>query len=225
MAAESKMLTLYGDAMSRAFRVVWMLKELGLEFEHVQTSFLDGSTHKPEFLAINPNGRVPVLKDGSFCIWESLCINIHLAKKYPSLLTPATLEEDTQVTMWTLWVVTEVEKTLLLAAANLWLFPEPTRSVEEAQMALIKLKRPFNVLESHLQGRAYLIGGRFTVADLNVASVMTLIPLAGIDITEYPAMSRWLFSCLERTAAADWKPIKFSIPRPPTSLGLLKMFV
>ena len=92
-------------------------------------------------------------------------------------------------------------------------------------MALGKLQRPFKVLEAHLQDRDYLLGERFTVADLNVAIVMEFIPLAGINIDAFPRMRAWLSRCVERPAAADWKDVKFTIPRPPTAMGILQMFL
>lgn len=219
------MLTLFGAMMSRAHRVVWMLKELGLAYHHVPTNFLDGSTRQPEFLEVNPNGRVPAIVDGDLRLFESMAINLYLAKKHAGPLGPVDLREDALATQWSFWVVTEVEKPLLLAAANLYLFAEAARNADEAAMALDKLQRPFAVLEAHLQTRDFLISDRFTVADLNVAAVLTLLPLAGIDVDAYPQMKAWLFACLERPAASDWKSVKFSIPRPPTALGMLRMFV
>ena len=210
---------------SRSHRVVWMLKELGLPFEHVLTNFMDGSTRKPEFLAINPNGRVPVLDDEGFRIFESMAINLYLAKKHESPLGPRDLIEDALMTQWSFWVVTEVEKPLLFAAANTLLFAEGSRNTDEAAMALGKLQRPFKVLEARLHDRDYLLGDRFTAADLNVAIVMEFIPLAGIDIEAFPRMKTWLSRCLERPAAADWKDVKFTIPRPPTPMGVLHMFL
>lgn len=219
------MITLYGHLMSRAHRVAWMLKELDLPYEHVPVNFLDGSTHRPEYLAVNPNGRVPSIDDDGLKLFESLAINLHLARKYGGPLAPAGLEEESLATQWTMWVVTEVEKPLLFAAANLFLFAEDGRNAAEAEMAMAKLARPFAVLEAHLQDRSHLLGDRFTVADLNVASVMTLAPLAQIGLERWPRMAAWLHACIERPAAADWKPIKFSIPRPPTPLGMLQMFL
>jgi glutathione S-transferase len=219
------MITLYGDLKSRAHRVAWMLKELQVPFEHVPTHFLDGSTRSPEFLRINPNGRVPALCDGELNLFESLAINLYLARKHGGPLAPAGLQEDALATQWTLWVATEVEKPLLLAAANTFLFAEGERNADEARGALHKLDRPFRVLDAHLRERTHLIGERFTVADLNVAAVMTLAPLADIDVSPWPALHEWLMRCLERPAAADWKPIRFRIPRPPTALGVLQMFV
>ena len=219
------MITLYGAMASRAHRTVWMLKELGLPFSHVPTHFLDGSTRTPQFLALNPNGRVPVLDDGGFIVFESMAINLYLAKKHGGPLAPAGLHEDALAAQWSFWVVTEIEKPLLLAAANRALFAEGSRDEEQAQMAIAKLDRPFKVLDAHLAERPHLLGERFTVADLNVATVMDLAPQCGIALDAWPRVREWHERCLSRPAAADWKDVRFSIPRPPTALGLLKMFV
>jgi glutathione S-transferase len=219
------MITLYGSMSSRAHRVVWMLKELAMPFAHVPTNFLDGSTRKPGFLAINPNGRVPVLDDNGFLICESLAINLYLAKKYPSPLAPVDLREDALATQWSFWVATEIEKPLLLAAANLALFAEAQRNADEAQMAITKLDRPLKVLDAHLGDRPCLLGQRFTVADLNVATVMDLAPQCGMSLSAWPRVEAWHRRCLSRPAAADWETVSFSIPRPPSPLGILRMFV
>jgi glutathione S-transferase len=219
------MITLYGAMASRAHRTVWMLKELGLPFEHVPTHFMDGSTRQPAFLAINPNGRVPVLDDDGFVVYESMAINLYLARKHGGALAPAGLQEEALATQWSFWVVTEVEKPLLFASANRALFPEGARDEDQARMAIDKLDRPFKVLDAHLAERAHLLGTRFTVADLNVATVMDLAPQCGISLAAWPRLQAWHQGCLARPAAADWRGVKFSIPRPPTALGLLKMFV
>ncbi|WP_246741575.1 glutathione S-transferase family protein [Bradyrhizobium aeschynomenes] len=216
---------LYGSLHSRAHRCAWMLKELNLSFEHVATNFTDGSTHKPDFLKINPNGRVPAFVSDEVCLFESLAINLHLARRHPSDLSPATLVEEALVTQWSFWVVTEIEKPLLLAAANSILFDADKRNPSELKVALTKLGRPFSVLDRHLSEHAYLLGDRFTVADLNVAAVLTLARLGSLDLSEWPRLDEWLGSCLERPAAADWKTISFRVPRPETDLGMLAMFV
>jgi glutathione S-transferase len=220
------MITLYGSMHSRANRCAWMLKELKIDYQSKPVDFQDGSTHRPEFLAINPNGRVPVLDDSGFVIFESLAINLYLAKRYGGPLAPSDLKEDALITQWSLWVENEIEKTLILAAANQSLFAPPSaRSTDELHIALEKLKRPWDVLEKHLQTQPYLIGERFTVADLNVASVMVLALIAEIDLSAWPVMQRWLSECLGRPAATGWQDISFSIPRPQTALGVLQMFV
>ena len=218
------MITLYGHPYSRAHRVMWMLKELGVDYAHVPTPFTDGSTRKPEFLAINPNGRVPALDCDGLVLFESLAINLFLARKFGGPLAPASIEEEALVTQWSFWVVTEIEKPLLLAAANLMLFAPDLRRPDELAVMLGKLARPFGVLDRLLAGQRWLVGDRFTVADLNVSAVMTLGVLAGVPLTDFPQLAEWLRRCIERPAAADWKPISFRVPRPE-GLGLLAMFV
>lgn len=219
------MITLYGAMASRAHRCVWMLRELELPFEHVQTSFQDGSTRRPEFTALNPNGRVPVLVDDGFVIYESMAINLYLAAKHGGPLAPASLQETALATQWSFWVVTEVEKPLLFASANRRLFAEGERDEELAGMAVAKLDRPFQVLDAHLADRRWVLGDRFTVADLNIATVMDLAPQCDIALDRWPRLQEWHQRCLDRPAASDWKDVRFSIPRPPSMPALLKMFL
>jgi glutathione S-transferase len=219
------MITLYGHSFSRAHRNLWMLKELGVPFEHVPTGFIDGSTQKPDFLAINPNGRVPVLVDDGQPIFESMAINLYLARKFGGPLAPQSLIEEGLATQWSFWVTTEVEKPLMLAAANKLMFPEEQRNEEELQAMLKKLGRPLRVLDAHLADREHILGGGFTVADLNVSAPFSLALIAGISFDAYPRVTEWMHRCLERPAADDWKPISFTIPRPETALGMLTAFV
>lgn len=202
-----------------------MLKELNIEFNHLSIHFLDGSTRKPDFLAINPNGRVPVLVDHGFILFESMAINLYLSKKYSGSLSPKNLIEDCLATQWSFWVVNEVERPLLFASANRKLFAKEGRNEEQATMAINKLDRPFKVLDAHLASRDYLLGESFTVADLNVATVMDLAPQCSISLEDWPRLKAWHERCLARPAAQDWKDVSFSIPRPNSELGLLKMFV
>ena len=218
------MITLYGAPASRAHRVMWMLKELEINFDHVPTDFLRGGTREEKFLQINPNGRVPVLVDNGRAIFESMAINLYLARKAASSLAPADLWEEGQATQWSFWAVTEVEKPLLLAACNRMLFAEHERSSLELDQMLTRLHRPFAVLDAHLSKYPYVLGGRFTVADLNIAAMMSLVQLADIALGSYPAMKTWLHDCLERPAAADWKTISFTVPRPPAE-RMLASFV
>lgn len=219
------MMKLYGSLQSRAHRNAWMLKELGIEFDHVPIHFADGGTYTAEFLKINPNGRVPAFETDDICLFESLAINLYLARKHKSSLSPVTLEEDALMTQWSFWVVTEIEKPLFLAATNRVLFDEDKRSLDELRIALEKLARPLAVLDQRLRGKSFLVGDRFTVADLNVSAVMALARLASLDFSKWPNVDRWLDDCLERPAAADWKNISFRLPRPETDLGILAMFV
>jgi hypothetical protein len=106
------------------------------------------------------------------------------------------------MTQWSFWVMTEIEKPQLLAAALRVLFDPHEPDGEELELALAKLARPWTALDGYLQDREFLVGERFTAADLNVAAVMHMVPVAGIDISRWPFMARRLEACLARPAAA-----------------------
>ncbi|MVA59601.1 glutathione S-transferase family protein [Agrobacterium vitis] len=220
------MTTLYGDvSKTRANRCSWMLKELGIEYANEPFSFRPGEAKPAEFLALNPNGKCPTLVDDGFVLFESLAINLYLAKKYGGPLAPQSLEEDALATQWSLWAATEIEKPLLLASALRYLFEPQSENPEELEIALRKLSRPWGVLDRHLQERQFILGDRFTVADINVAAVLHFIPIAAIDISFWPAMARWLEACLARPAAVDARSVRFRVPRPATPRDIVAMFV
>jgi len=109
-------LKIYGVARSRAFRVLWMAKELGLDYEHVKVDFATGETRAPAHLALNPNGHVPVIDDDGFVLWESMAINLYLAKKYGAGgLYPTRLGDEARAWQWSFWGMTEVERSVLTA--------------------------------------------------------------------------------------------------------------
>ena len=150
---------------------------------------------------------------------------VRLAKKYGGLLGPQSAEEEALMMQWSFWVATEVEKPLLLTAAVRHLFEPRQPADEELAIVTRRLSRPWSALDGHLKDRQYILGDRFTAADLNVAAVMHFIPIADVDISAWPAMERWLEACLARPAAADVRSVNFKVPRPQTSRDIFAMFV
>ncbi|HEX2463874.1 MAG TPA: glutathione S-transferase family protein [Thermoanaerobaculia bacterium] len=215
-------LKVYGTPMSRAARTLWMCRELAIPFELVNVQFADGSTKTPEYLAINPNGRIPSIQDGDFTLYESMAINLYLARKHPGPLTPATLEDEARAWQWSFWVMTEVEKPLVTVLLQRLQMPAgspeeryfrqrvPRDAKKEAE-ALAELPKPFAVLEAELGKSKWLGGGSFTVTDLNVASVMFWTRLAHIDLTATPRIAEWLDRCTSRPAfGAELAGARFS---------------
>ena len=192
--------TLYGTGQSRAIRILWMLEELGIEYEHRPIDF-QNDTKKPEFLELNPNGRVPTLitEEGDV-LWESMSINLYLAKCYGGPLAPATPQEEALAIQWSFWIMTEVEKNLLEVLFYTLGFLGYPKDADKAREYEQLLERPFKVLDSQLSGRDWLISERFTVADLNVASLFPWAKIVGVDLSGYPAISNWVDACLSRPA-------------------------
>jgi glutathione S-transferase len=195
-------LKIYGVARSRAARVLWMAKELKLDYEHIKIDFATGDTRRPEHLALNPNGHVPVIDDDGLILWESMAINLYLARKYDkSGLYPARLEDEARAWQWSFWGMTEVERPLLTALLNRAVYPESERDAAAADEAEKTLAQPLGVLDGVLGRTAYLVGDRFTVADLNVASILAWARPAQIDVSAFPRVAEWLKNCAERPAA------------------------
>lgn len=195
------MIRLYGIRASRAARCIWMLEELGLEYENVPVSFV-GDVQKPEYLAINPNGRIPALvDDDGTVVWESMAINLYLAEKYDGGFRPRSDAERGHVLQWTLWGVTELESGVIDAFVHRVMLPEGQRDARIADAGEAKLARPLPVLDGQLAKSPYLLGDRFSAADLNVCAILTVARPARIDLGAYPNVERWLRACTGRPAA------------------------
>lgn len=194
------MLVLYGVSQSRAMRSLWAAEEIGIEYEHVPVHFAD-ETKTPEYLAVNPNGRIPTLVDGDLVLFESMAINLYLAKKYDGGLQPKTEDDQARAVQWSFWGMTELEPLLMAIFLNRIMLPEDQRDATAADAAEEQLGRPLKVLEAQLEGRDHILGGPFTIADLNVASVLSMATFTGVDLAKYPNVGRWLGASLSRPAA------------------------
>jgi len=195
-------LNIYGVARSRTFRTLWMAKELGLDYAHVKVDFATGDTQTAAHLALNPNGHVPVIDDNGFVLWESMAINLYLAKKYGAgTLYPTRLEDEARAWQWSFWGMTEVERPVLTALFNRAILPEVKRDTAAADAAEQQLAQPLRVLDDAIGHSANLLGDNFTVADLNVASILSWARPAQIDMAPFPRVAEWLKNCAERPAA------------------------
>ncbi|MBB3592147.1 glutathione S-transferase [Rhizobium sp. BK529] len=206
------MLTIYGVYRSRSARVYWMVEELGIEFQSVpvlQAKRLANplspnapiNTLSPDFLAINPMAMIPAIKDGDLVMNESLAINLYLARKYGGDLGGKTVEEDGLMTMWTIWAVSELDSNTGKIVSTY----DDGKENTEAGRAVIDvatrtMKRPLSVLEKHLDGKDWIVGGRFTVADLNIAEVLRYAQSEAALFAAHPNIDAWIKRCQSRPA-------------------------
>jgi glutathione S-transferase len=195
---------LYGIPQSRALRCLWMLEELGVPYENVPVNFA-ADAKKPDYLKINPNGRIPALDDDGLVLFESLAINLHLARKYDGGkgLWPSSADDQSRAIQWSFWAMTEVEPPLMRVMLNRMLLPEAQRDEAEAQAGAAAFAKPLAVLEAALAGRSHLLGDAFSVADLNVASVVSWGPVFG-KLTLTPNAAAWFARCTQRPALAKF---------------------
>ncbi len=197
-------ITVYGIAASRASRPLWLLEELGVPYTHVRTDYRSGEPREPDFLAINPNGHIPAIRDEGTTVWESMACNLYLARKFATHgsfnLGAQNLAEEAEILRWTFWTVTEIEKDALTVLMHRMVMPADRREATLAEKAEQRLLVPLRILNAHLEQQAYVAANRFTVADINVASVVSWLRPAPALLAAVPAVSVWLDKCLGRPA-------------------------
>ena len=151
---------------TRSLRALWALQELDADFEFVPVNLLGGENRHPDFLRLNPAGKVPVLVDGDLVLTESAAIVFYLAEKYADKgLMPTDLNERAQAYRWTLFAVTELEQPLWRIAKHTFLYPEDKRLPEDIALAKEEFVAMAEVLERHMDGRTFVIGDRISIAD------------------------------------------------------------
>lgn len=207
------MLTIHGVTRSRASRIVWLCHELGLPFRQepvIQAYRLPDpdapgaplNTHSPAFLALSPAGAIPVIEDDGLTLSESYACTLHLARTYNANgIGPADDAEFAQMMQWTFYALGAIEPdalTILFLHAR-----GQAQSGEDQAMvahAAERLVRPLTVLEGHLATHDHLVGGRFTVADLNMAEAVRYAQGYGALMAQFPALEAWLAACQARPA-------------------------
>ncbi|KWO07237.1 glutathione S-transferase [Burkholderia cepacia] len=157
---------LYGFAGTRSQRALWGLKELDADFEFVSVNLLQGEHKRPEFLRLNPAGKVPVLVDGDLVIPESAAIVLYLADKYPEkALLPVDPALRAQAYRWVMFAVTELEQPLWRITRHSFLYPPEKRSPADIELARDDFRTMAAILDKHLEGREFIVGDTLTVAD------------------------------------------------------------
>ncbi|WP_434619661.1 glutathione S-transferase family protein [Tabrizicola sp. M-4] len=201
------MITLYGVYRSRATRPLWLLHETGTPFTHVPViqayrlpdpASPDAPIHtaSPDFLKVNPQGQIPAMQDGDLILTESLAISLYLARRYGGPLGPQDDAETALMEQWALFAATAIEG----PALEILMAPAGEMGEATARIAAEKLRRPLARLNTHLAGRDWLLGDRFTVADINTAECLRYAQGNAALLAEFPHVSRWLTTAQSRPA-------------------------
>ena len=192
---------LYGTSKSRALRAVWGIEEVGIAYEHLPVHY-GPESKTADYLAVNPNGRIPTLIDGDLRLFESMAINLYLAKRYGGTLYPADAADEAMAWQWSVWAISEIEPLQMQIVVQTYFTAEDKRNPKVIPGATKALQRPLRVLDAALAGRDWLVGAQFSVADLNVASVMHLLKDLSFDYAEHANVQRWADACYARPALA-----------------------
>ena len=192
-------LTIYGSPRSRTMRTLWAAAELDLTYVHVPLAWNDPALKGPKFLSLNPAGSIPTIVEDGFALAESMAINLYLAKKYGRAgaepLYPGSPEGEAEAWRWSLWAQAHLEP---------WVQRDAKLAAMRAavgEVAEIMARAALTTLDRTLSGRAWLVGGAFTVADLNVAGVLSPSRAERLDLQPHPNVGAWLARCYDRPAA------------------------
>lgn len=186
------MMKLYGLGPTRSLRARWALQELDAEFEFVPINLLAGENRHPDFLRLNPTGKLPVLVDGDLVLTESAAIVMYLAEKYGAKgLMPADLSQRAQVYRWSMFAVTELEQPLWRIARHSFVYPEHKRLPEDIALAKEDFVSMAVILDRHMEGREFIVGDTISVADCVTAYVLDWGNENGL-IDDYPNLKAYL---------------------------------
>lgn len=194
------MIKIYGPVNSSAGRCYWTLEEIGLPWEAPEFSFRTRDHKSPEFLKLNPNGKVPVLIDDDTVLWESVAINHYLAEKYAPELLGATIEARAHVAKWGLWSQIEYQRHLIVLFVQHTFVPAERQDEALIAKSLESLTPLNTLLDAHLDGRSFMVDETFSLADINVASVARLNGVIDVSLDGFPNLQRWLRAMLARPA-------------------------
>ena len=183
----------YHPASPNCRKVSAVIHHLGIQAEHVVVNLQEGEQLAPEFLAVNPNGRVPALVDGDRAVWESNAMIIYLAEKVSSDLWPGG-DRRLEILKWLFW-----EQGHLMYATGIPFYqlvikplfneqPDQQR-IDEAHASFRRLAK---VLDDQLARNTYVVGDELSLADFALGGNFSYAPKAGLPMAEFSNIRRWL---------------------------------
>lgn len=192
------MIKVYGSPNSRSLRITWLLQELGLDYDYQLIDFFKGDNRAPEFLAVNPAGKVPVITDGDLVMFESAAITSYLADRYSNgvLIPAAGSPERGLYDQWSYFVACELEQPLWTIGKHKFALPAEQRVAAIFGTAAWEFQKALKILSQGLGDNSYLLGDRFSAVDILAAQTLAW----GIKF-EQPVEQENLKAYLERLMA------------------------
>ncbi|TAL76522.1 MAG: glutathione S-transferase [Burkholderiaceae bacterium] len=190
------MLKIWGRTNSvNVQKVLWCCDELSLPYERIDAGMQYGRNHEPEYLAMNPNGKIPVIEDGDYMLWESNAIVRYLAMQYGSPannLYPDDPKVRAGVDRWLDWSLSTLQPADRPVFVGMIRTPKEKRDMAAIQAAAGEAAKLWQIVEAHLKGRHYLEGGAFSLADMVIgAFCRRYIELDGIERPSLPLVQEW----------------------------------
>ena len=197
------MLTIYGRTNSvNVQKVLWCLAELDVPYERIDAGLTFGKNGEPWYLALNPNGRVPLLVDGSFSLWESNTIVRYLAGKHGlGVLYPRSAETRALAERWMDWQLSTLVRPVSIVFQALYRTPPAERDAAAIARNTVEANRAMELLDAHLRTQIFVAGDTFTMGDIPVgATAHRWLEVAGVERPGLKAVRAWRDRLAERPA-------------------------
>ncbi len=206
------MLTIWGRRNSiNVQKAMWTIGELGLEHRHVDAGGPFGGLDEPEFRAMNPNGRVPVIEDGATSVWESHAIVRYLAARYGTgTLWPEDPAERALSDLWTDWTLADLQPAVLGVFWNLYRTPEDQRNWTLIRKGVARSAILMRLLDRHLEGRAFIAGDKLTFGDIPAGAQLYRYFALEIDRPSLPNVEAWYERLAAREAYREHVMVSFA---------------
>jgi glutathione S-transferase len=194
-------MTFYYKPMSSATRVHWALEEVGAAYEKVKLN-LDGDQRKPEFLALNPNGKVPLLVVDGKPVFESLAQLLYIGETYgvDKGLFPKPGLDRAEAFKWLAWGSVSIHEVIARILKNGDRAPEDERSEKARASAQKEAAELFGILDAHLATREYILGADFSICDCALAAYVPFVARLGVDFAACKNVQAWSARCMARPA-------------------------
>jgi glutathione S-transferase len=206
------MIALYGYPFSgNTRRVHWALEELGLRYEFRTVDLRKGDHKQLEFLKLNPNGRVPVIDDDGFVLYESAAILMYLSERYADEeLAPVDARLRAQVYQWLSWQLCDFgpivgRGPVMKIRSKIFGAPVDEKAYAEA---LAGAKPKLELLDAHLAGKSWVAADRFSMADIAMGETAALLEIGGVDLAPYGFVRQWIARFSARPAFQKTRPPK-----------------
>jgi glutathione S-transferase len=207
-------LTIWGRSNSvNVMKVLWCLAELGVDYERIDAGMQFGKNNEPEYLAMNPNGRVPTLVDGDYVLWESNSVMRYLCMEYGkgTPIYPIDPKQRAAVDRWLDWTLSTVQPVDRPVFWALIRTPMDKQDMAQIQKDLDAEAPVWAIADHQLSTRRYIEGDQFTIADIAVgAFARRWLGFTGIKKPAFPHVERWYADIASRPSFAKQLAVPMS---------------
>jgi glutathione S-transferase len=192
-------------------KVLWLVGELGLAHEHINAGGSFAGLDSPDFLTMNPHGKIPVIDDDGTIVWESHCIIRYLSARYSAgTLWATTPSERSLADRWMDWSLATLQPDFMRLFWGYYRTPEGQRDLSAVATATQRCASAYQLLDGHLETHRYLAGDRLTMGDIPAGTSLYRYFLLDVARPALPHVEAWYDRLKERPAYREHVMLPFA---------------